>query len=173
MKYIDAGTDHGTEHQNRGRRKYYISLAQKKVAYRDNYIIILLLMTVLALFAAVWIGLILSKRITVPIEALSVATREISGGNLEHRLDIQAEDELGLLVKLFNDMAAGCSSPPKSWRRAAATSKSFWKVFPTGVISLGTDLKIQRMNRAAHSMFSVGECHTPGSDLYGPDARVD
>ena len=75
------------------------------MAYRDNYIIILLLMTVLVLFAAVWVGLFLSKRITVPIEALSEATREISAGNLDTGVDVQAEDELGLLVTLFNDMA--------------------------------------------------------------------
>src|SRR5262249_26694817 len=54
-------------------RQYYNSLAQKRVAYRDNYVIILLLMTVLVLFAAVWVGLFWSRRITVPLEALSEA----------------------------------------------------------------------------------------------------
>src|SRR5262249_51523222 len=60
--------------------QHYVSLAQNRVAYRDTYVIILLLMTVLVLFAAVWVGLFLSRRITVPIEALSEATREISAG---------------------------------------------------------------------------------------------
>src|SRR5262249_33757295 len=65
----------------------YRLLSENRKSYRDTYVLMLALMTVLALFAAVWIGLNLSKRITVPIEALSVATREISEGNLDHRVD--------------------------------------------------------------------------------------
>src|SRR5207302_4384676 len=86
-------------------KDHYNALAQNLKLHRDEYVYILLLITVLILFAAVWIGLFLSKRITVPIEALSEATREISAGNLDHRVAVTARDELGLLVSLFNDMA--------------------------------------------------------------------
>jgi nitrogen fixation/metabolism regulation signal transduction histidine kinase len=73
-------------------------------------LIILLLVTVLVLFAAVWIGLFLSKRITVPIDAVGGHSRNL-GGNLDYRVDVHADDELGLLVTLFNDMA-NCFKAP-------------------------------------------------------------
>src|SRR5207302_1324297 len=98
-RILDLTTQISTQYAN------YALLHQQQVYYRDTHILILALVTLLALFAAVWIGLNLSKRITVPIEALSAATREISQGNLDYRIDVQAEDELGLLIKLFNDMA--------------------------------------------------------------------
>src|SRR6185503_21002069 len=83
----------------------YDELKSQRLVFRNTYRLILLLMTVLVLFAAVWLGLFLAKRITGPIEALAEATREISAGNLDYRVEIQAADELGMLVGLFNDMA--------------------------------------------------------------------
>ncbi len=58
-------------------RARYDELNENRKSYRDTYVYMLLLMTVLVLFAAVWIGLFLSKRITVLYAALSEATREI------------------------------------------------------------------------------------------------
>lgn len=65
----------------------------------------LLLLTAAVLFAANWFALFLSKLITVPVAALAKATREISSGNLRHRIEIDAKDEIGQLVTSFNRMA--------------------------------------------------------------------
>src|SRR6185436_3815620 len=88
-----------------GQTESYKELIKQQRNFRDTYVYMLILMTVLVMFAAVWLGLFLSKRITVPIEALAEATREISAGNLNYRVHVEAQDELGLLVTLFNDMA--------------------------------------------------------------------
>jgi nitrogen fixation/metabolism regulation signal transduction histidine kinase len=136
------------------RQKYQLLNSERKT-YRDTHLVMLALMTVLALFAAVWIGLNLSKRITVPIEALSVATREISDGNLNYRVDIQAGDELGMLVKLFNDMASRLQFTTAELETRRRYIEIILESIPTGVISLGTDLQIHTMNRAAHSMFPM------------------
>ena len=40
----------------------------------------------------------------MPIQALAEATREISRGNFDHQIDVQAQDELGMLVRSFNRM---------------------------------------------------------------------
>lgn len=65
----------------------------------------LLLLTAAVLFVATWFALFLSKLITVPVAALAEATREISSGNLRHRIEIDAKDEIGQLVTSFNRMA--------------------------------------------------------------------
>ena len=56
------------------------------------------------LFTTTWVALFLSKQVTVPIQALAEATREISRGNFDHRIDVHAQDELGTLVRSFNRM---------------------------------------------------------------------
>ncbi len=47
------------------------------------------LITLLLVFTTTWVALFLSKQVTVPIQALAEATREISRGNFDHRIDVQ------------------------------------------------------------------------------------
>ncbi len=147
-------------------RDHYNALAQNQKLYRDTYVYILLLMTVLILFAAVWIGLFLSKRITIPIEALSEATREISAGNLDHRVHVQAQDELGLLVRLFNDMAGQLQGTTRELEARRRYMEVILESVPTGVISVDPDLRINKINRAASAMFLTGNVATL-DELFG------
>jgi nitrogen fixation/metabolism regulation signal transduction histidine kinase len=147
----------------------YHSLAQSRRAIRDTYVIILLLTTVLVLFSAVWVGLFWSKRITVPIEALSEATREISAGNLDHRVHVQAQDELGLLVNHFNDMAEQLQSTTRELEARRKYTEIILESIPTGVISVDQDLRVNRVNRAARTMFSTENASTL-DQIFGQDA---
>jgi two-component system nitrogen regulation sensor histidine kinase NtrY len=137
-----------------GEHQKYILLNENRIYWRNVYVLILALETVLGLFAAVWIGLNLSRRITTPIEALSVATREISDGNLNYRIDVQAEGELGMLVKLFNDMADRLGVTTAELEARRRYTEVILESIPTAVISIDHDLRINTMNRAAHTTFS-------------------
>jgi signal transduction histidine kinase len=53
-----------------------------------------------ALLGGIW----LAQRMVVPIRALAVGAARIGGGDLEHRIEIQSGDELGMLAKSFNEM---------------------------------------------------------------------
>jgi len=64
------------------------------------------LFTVLLLFAVTWAALYLSKQVTIPIQALAEATREITAGHLDTQVNVRAQDELGTLVRSFNKMTA-------------------------------------------------------------------
>jgi nitrogen fixation/metabolism regulation signal transduction histidine kinase len=134
----------------------YTRLAQDRRSYRNTHVLILLLMTVLGLFSAVWVGLFLSKKITIPIEALSEATKEISAGNLGHRVNVQAQDELGLLVTLFNDMADRLQGTTHELEARRRYMEIILESIPTGVISMDQDLRVNKVNRAARAMFSAG-----------------
>jgi two-component system nitrogen regulation sensor histidine kinase NtrY len=148
QKILDLTAQISAEHQT------YILLNENRKYWRDIYVLILALMTVLGLFAAVWIGLNLSKKVTVPIEALSAATRELSQGNLNYRIDIHAEDELGMLVKLFNDMADRLEVTTAELEARRRYTEVILESIPTAVISIDPDLRINTMNRAAHNIFS-------------------
>ncbi|MDX1999545.1 MAG: ATP-binding protein [Thermoanaerobaculia bacterium] len=71
-----------------------------------SHLLILVLITLLLLLASSWVGLYLARRITVPIQALAEGTRRVAEGDLGHRVDTAAEDELGVLIDSFNRMTA-------------------------------------------------------------------
>ncbi len=71
---------------------------------RTSYTLLMALITVFILFVAVWIALFLAKQISVPITALLGAASEVRRGNLQHRVEVRAADELGDLVRAFNRM---------------------------------------------------------------------
>jgi two-component system, NtrC family, nitrogen regulation sensor histidine kinase NtrY len=63
------------------------------------------IVTLLIIFASVWFGLFLSKGITVPIQELAEGTHRIAQGDYDVFIDLESEDEIGLLVNSFNRMA--------------------------------------------------------------------
>jgi len=149
----------------------YKELIKQQKNFRDTYMYVLVLMTVLVMFAAVWLGLFLSKRITVPIEALAVATREISAGNLSHRVAIKADDELGLLVTLFNSMADRLQTTTQEVENRRHYMEVILESIPTGVISIDGEGRVHTLNGAARTMFSVKRAETLGDIFKGADLR--
>lgn len=69
------------------------------------YILTLFLITVVIIFLAVWFGINLAKSLTIPIQELADATRQIADGNLDVNLGEKGTDEIGMLVTSFNKMA--------------------------------------------------------------------
>ena len=70
--------------------------------YRDIYLAILL--TGVICLSAVLIGWRYVKRFLAPIESLHQQVRRISKGNLEYKITVKSEDEIGELGHAFNDM---------------------------------------------------------------------
>ena len=84
----------------------YRQLATQKPELQSSQVLILLMVTLLVLLASTWVGLYLARQVTGPIEALADGTRRISGGDLSHRVEVPADDELAVLVSSFNEMTA-------------------------------------------------------------------
>jgi len=84
----------------------YRQLEVQKDAVRSSYFMILLMVTLLVMLAFSSIGLRLARRVTAPIQALADGTRRVSSGDLDHRVEVEVDDELGVLVDAFNHMTA-------------------------------------------------------------------
>jgi diguanylate cyclase (GGDEF)-like protein len=84
--------------------KTSFSLGNMQEALKQVYVP--LAFTVLAVVLInIVLGLILSKSIVNPIQILNQATKEISGGKLQLRVDIRTGDEIQELGETFNNMA--------------------------------------------------------------------
>ncbi|MFC1856340.1 PAS domain-containing sensor histidine kinase, partial [Thermodesulfobacteriota bacterium] len=69
-----------------------------------GYILILLIITLLIVFFAMWFGVRLAKNITVPIQQLADATSKVAKGELDFQIESSSDDEIAILVKSFNKM---------------------------------------------------------------------
>lgn len=80
-------------------------LEQKYLDIKKQTILAFLSITLAGAVIATLISYIISQRITVPINKLVSASREIAQGNLNPIVNIKSDDELGELVSAFNTMA--------------------------------------------------------------------
>jgi PAS domain S-box-containing protein len=120
---------------------------------RKQLILLMALITLFVIFVATWTALFLAKQISVPITALLEAAREVRKGNLTHRVQVQAADELGLLVRGFNQMTQEMEANQSELDRRRRFTEAILESIPTGVISIASDGSIQRVNRPLLKIF--------------------
>ena len=82
----------------------YRKLAYLRKPLKYSYILTLSLVLVLSLLSAVWAAFFSARRLVEPIGILAEGTRAVAEGDYSRRLPVTSEDELGFLVRLFNDM---------------------------------------------------------------------
>jgi hypothetical protein len=148
---------------------YWVLYSERR-QIRDLYMLLLLMMTSLALFASCWLALHLSKQVTKPVEALADAMEAIASGDYAHRVKESATEELGELVRSFNHMAADLEGSRRAVEHstvqlsAANTAlearrgelETMLETIPNGVATLDADRRIVLANRALSEMMDPG-----------------
>jgi two-component system, NtrC family, nitrogen regulation sensor histidine kinase NtrY len=137
-------------------RKYTAEFDQNqknRKDYRLFYTMLLMLIALFVLYVATWMALFLAKQISVPITKLLEAAREVRKGNLQHRVQVRAIDELAQLVKGFNQMTEELEANSRELDRRQRFTEAILESIPTGVLSVGPDGSIQLANRAVAKIF--------------------
>jgi PAS domain S-box-containing protein len=131
----------------------YNQLATDRRSMRYLYLLFQVLIALFILFVATWIALLLAKQISVPISALLDAAGQVRKGNLGHRVNVPANDEMATLVRGFNEMMHGLEGNSRELESRRRFTEAILESIPTGVISLTSDGRIQRVNRALRGLF--------------------
>jgi two-component system nitrogen regulation sensor histidine kinase NtrY len=132
-----------------------------------------LMLTLMILIGATWMGLYLAKRITRPVQMLAAAADEIGAGRLDHRVKAETSDEFGSLIDAFNRMAGDLAANRRRLERSSVELErkhhdvesrrryveTVLDRLATGVVSIDATGSIRTWNAAA-------------SRLLGMDARV-
>jgi nitrogen fixation/metabolism regulation signal transduction histidine kinase len=147
----------------------YKKLEAQKPAIKAANISTFLLITLAILFASIWTGSTLARRITGPIAALAESTRRLHSGDLSARVDVRASDELGVLVNSFNRMAAGLQEAQETQRRSNEDLQSsnrrldlekqllstVLESVTTGVLAFDAEGRVTVCNPAARALLSL------------------
>ncbi len=135
------------------------------------YLSFFLMVTLLILFGAVWMGSYLAKRITRPALALAAAAREIGAGRLEQRIEPESGDEFGALTEAFTAMAGELATSRRRIERSTVELQrkhqeveerrryieTILERITTGVVSVDAAGAITMVNHAALRLLSLDE----------------
>jgi len=102
-KFIPEISKNRLQGVSRGLEEYKEFKTLKK-PMKISHVLTLSTVTLLIIFSSVWFGFFLSKGITVPIQELAEGTEHIASGDYDFFIDLEAPDEIGVLVNSFNRM---------------------------------------------------------------------
>lgn len=146
---------------------------------RLSFTVLMIVMSLLILFCACWLGFYVARDITGPLQNLAEATREVAHGNYDVSLPQGKDDETGQLVKAFNQMTVDLK---KHEGRAALSAKNLREInheldqrrrymeivlgnITSGVIAVDTQNRIASVNRWAERLLNI-----VANDVIGKDA---
>lgn len=158
----------------------YRQLEVQKREFAMSYRLIFILVTLLILLTSSWVGLFLARRLMQPIQELALGTRRISTGDLDHRIEVAADDEMAGVVESFNRMTAELKRNreeiERSQRELLAANRglaeeralvsAILENLAAGVIAIDPTGRILSANRAALTLLRQRE-----DDLVGKSVR--
>jgi two-component system nitrogen regulation sensor histidine kinase NtrY len=140
----------------------YLTLESWKVPIKTNYLLFLGFLTLLVVFMALWVALRIARGITDSIQGLAQATEQVAGGNLDIRVNMKREDEIGLLVDSFNHMVSELKEGKEKLHSEYYKSEkqrlyleNILANINSGVIMLDTSVNISMINDAACSILNI------------------
>ena len=150
------------------------------------YLSFFLMVTLLILFGATWMGSYLAKRITRPVLRLSAAAREIGAGRLDQRVEPESNDEFGSLVEAFNSMASELAASRRKVDRGTIDLErkhvevegrrryieTILERITTGVVSIDAGGAVTTINTAAARLLSLNR-RIVGQPAMAVFARAD
>ena len=133
----------------------YKHLGFLKNPVKNSYILTLLLVTLVIIFAATWFGLYLAKGITIPIQQVAAGTHEVAHGNWDYQIEAAGDDELGTLVESFNQMTRDLKKSNLELLRRGKFVETLLANITAGVIAVDPAGIITSWNKAAEQMLDV------------------
>ena len=147
----------------------YNQLVMLKAPIKLSLIIMLLIITLLILFGAIWFAFFISRSLTGPINKLAEATRRVAEGDLDFTLEKESGDEMGLLVDSFNSMTSDLlvsnrqlASAHQALQQSTEVSEQRRRYLETilenvaaGVIALDEHNRIATINRFAEELLAI------------------
>lgn len=122
---------------------------------KSIYIIILLMMTLVILFAAVWFGFYLAKQIATPLVQLGRAVRKVADGDYSTVEVSSGSEEIEYLVDNFNQMTVNLDQTTTRLHETIKYVEVVLGHISTGVISVDKKGTISTINRHAADLLKI------------------
>ena len=138
------------------------ALTVLRLPLKYSFILTLSLILLLSILTSIWAAFFAARRMVAPISDLVEGTRAIAAGNYEKRLPLPGKDELGFLVRSFNDMTHKIAIAQESARVSQQQAEAQHNYLDTvlgnlssGVITLDNQNLLQTSNHAANQILNA------------------
>lgn len=157
---------------------HYRELSYLRTPLKFSYTLTLSIVLVVSLLAAIWMAFFSARRLVAPVRDLAEATRAVAEGDYSKRLPVASKDELGFLVRSFNDMTRRLSRARDAARESqqqVESQRAYLEAvlanLSSGVIGLDSDSVIRAVNSAARHNLGIDIESYLGKDI--ADVSVD
>jgi two-component system nitrogen regulation sensor histidine kinase NtrY len=124
----------------------------------NNYVLTLLVAALAVVFGGTWLGFVIARSITVPIQRLAEGTRRVAEGHLDERIQLDSgSDEVATLVAAFNRMTANLKTTHSALAERRRTLETILSNITGGVVSIDREGRIETVNAAARTMLGIEE----------------
>lgn len=129
---------------------------------KSIYLIMLVVMTLVILFAAVWFGFYLAKQLSIPLVQLGRATKRVATGDYT-QLEIESgSEEINSLIASFNQMIGNLSTSELELQQTLKNLNQYTryveivlKNVSAGVISVDMSGRVTTINRRACELLQI------------------
>ncbi len=136
---------------------------------KSMYFIMLVVMSLVTLFGAVWFGFHLAKQLSVPLVQLGRATKKVAGGDYS-LVEIQSgSEEINSLIGNFNQMITNLSTSELELQQTLKNLNQYTKYVEivlanvnAGVLSVDMNGHVTTMNRRAGELLMVDPVQSVG-----------
>ncbi len=171
-RYVDPRVLARTE-RTRDAVAQFVQLEHKRSDIQVSFALAFILVALLLLLAAVWLGLNFASQLTKPISMLIAATEKVRSGELSVRVpELSKSDELGTLSRAFNRMTTQLENQRAELVEAARQideRRRFTEAVLTGVtvgvVGVDAEGRINLPNRSASNLVGIELEELIGHDL--------
>jgi len=140
----------------------YKELAFLRKPLKYSFTLTLSLVLLLSLLTAVWAAFFSARRLVAPISDLAEGTRAVAAGDYDMRLPMPGRDELGFLVRSFNEMTrkiARARDEASISQQQAEEQRAYLEAvlscLSSGVITLDEEATLHTINSAAEQILGL------------------
>ena len=161
----------------------YEKLVYLRGPLKFGFTLTLSLVALMTILVSLWASIFSARRLVAPIRDLAEGTKAVAEGNYRKRLPIPGDDEMGVLVKSFNEMTERIHRAQreiKHSQREAEIQRTYLETVLThlssGVLSFDTRGNLRTFNAVASEMLGIELQNAVGKRLgwiSGKTTRLD
>ncbi len=143
-----------------------------KYPMKSMYLVILIMITLVILFVAIWIGLYMARELTEPVQRLVLGAQAVGAGDLDVTIQGTGHDEIRLLVDSFNRMTQDLRDHRRRLTQASGDLEkrrlqleAVLANVGTGVIVIDREGELTIFNRAVAALLEMGPAEALGRNF--------
>ncbi|MEE8387447.1 MAG: ATP-binding protein [Acidiferrobacterales bacterium] len=140
----------------------YEKLVYLRGPLKFGFTLTLSLVALMTILVSLWASIFSARRLVAPIRDLAEGTKAVAEGNYRKRLPIPGDDEMGVLVKSFNEMTERIQRAQREIKRSqreAEIQRTYLETvlahLSSGVLSFDARGNLKTFNAVASEMLGI------------------